>query len=116
MNITPLADFLSNQIGDDKRFANNTEMARAVGLSEGTIRRLLDGKEPSNPTLKKLANGLRYPLADLQRMAGILADDKQVQDDITAYINEGLTRLPESDRRTVQALVDRLLKERQKKK
>lgn len=108
-----LADWLDNQVGTGKAYATNVEIARAAGLSEKTIRRLRSGEEPGLATLKKLANGLGYPLDQLQRMAGILADDQEVQDDLTNYIASGLKRLPESDRKTIWVLVRRLLEEQE---
>ena len=104
-----LADWIEKQIGEGKRFRTNTEIAKSTELSEKTIRRLRAGYEPGLSTLRKLANGLQYPLDQLQRMAGILADDPEVLDDTTNYINEGLKRLSPKNRRAVQRMIDSLL-------
>src|SRR5690348_7873227 len=94
-----LSDWLDRQIGEGKTFRNNTDLAKLIGVDEKTIRRMLDGETPGLKTLQKLANGLNYPIEELQKMAGILADDQGVQDDITSYILGGLKRLPRSQRK-----------------
>jgi transcriptional regulator with XRE-family HTH domain len=106
-----LADWLRSKIGDDKQFGSNRELARSVGLSDTTIRRILAGESPEIRTLKKLSNGLQYPIDQLQRMAGILADDPEVLDDTTNYINEGLKRLSPKNRRRIQKMINNLLEE-----
>lgn len=113
-SVVSLAEWLNDQIGDDKPYATNVDLAKAAGLSEGTIRRLIAGHEPSLSTLRKLANGLKYPIAELQKMAGILEDDEEVQDDLTNYIKQGVKDLPEDDKLAVWALVQQLLKNQTK--
>lgn len=111
-NIT-LSDWLGKQIGEDRPYRSNSELARAAKLSEKTIRRLLEGDEPGLQTLRKLANGLKYPLEELQRMAGILEDDQEIQDDLTNHIHSGIKRLSEAKKRQVWRLIEAMLDEQE---
>lgn len=110
-SVISLADFLRNQIGDDRPYSSIRALARAGGVSDTTIRRIMDGEEPGLATLKKLSNGLNYPIEDLQKMAGILADDQQVQDDLTMFIMNAVKRLSPADKRKAKALLKQMLDE-----
>lgn len=67
--------------------------------------------DPHVRTLRKLANGISYPTELISMMSEILADNVEVIADMDHYILSGLSRLPDTDRHTVQLVVPRFCPE-----
>lgn len=110
---TEFMRLLEQQIGEDRPFASNVELAKKSGLAESTIRRLRAGDTPGLKTLRKLSDVLLVPMADLQRMAGILEDDKELHDELTGILQSIMNRLPEEGKKAMIALGKELLRQQQ---
>jgi transcriptional regulator with XRE-family HTH domain len=112
MGQTSLADWLNKKF-DEGEFGSNYDLAKIAHLSEPTVRRLRAGKEPSIATLQKLSQALYVPMEDLQRMAGILEDDRELHDELTGILQSIMNRLPEEGKKAMIALGKELLRQQQ---
>jgi transcriptional regulator with XRE-family HTH domain len=110
---TEFMRLLEQQIGYDRPFASNVELAKKSGLAESTIRRLRAGDTPGLRTLRKLSDVLLVPMEDLQRMAGILEADRELHDELTGILQSIMNRLPEEGKKAMIALGKELLRQQQ---
>jgi transcriptional regulator with XRE-family HTH domain len=60
-----LREWVTAQIGPTAPYHSNVAMAKAAGVSEGTIRRMKRGETPKVATIRQMAERLNYPLEKL---------------------------------------------------
>lgn len=100
-----LPEFISNVLKE--RRLSQRALALHVGVSNGTISRLLRGKPADHETLRKLSEYLSTPLEDLYRMAGMLPPEpeRNERQELIELILYLLGRLPEKDQAEIVTLI-----------
>lgn len=104
--VRDMNDLIRRLLSDIEDGTSRRRIADRIGVSEGTIRNLLDGKKVKVDVYERLADGyLRLPREEVFRMAGVLppmyTDGHINRTWLLSKLWDVLTRLPEED----QALV-----------
>jgi transcriptional regulator with XRE-family HTH domain len=100
---TPLTRYLWKAI-EERRFDSERSFALHAGISPRTLGRILRGKKVDLDTLQLIAEGLRVPVADLYRLAGLLPPE-EAQTQVLSEVEHLLRQLPEADQRRILEMV-----------
>ncbi|HQF64069.1 MAG TPA: helix-turn-helix transcriptional regulator [Anaerolineaceae bacterium] len=104
------SDWLMLQLKE--RDISQSELARRSGITRQSVINYLAGRIPNPTELKKLARGLRIPVADVFRAAGLLPPAPET-DPITARAMELFASLSEAEQAEVLNILE--FKERRKR-
>lgn len=104
------SDWLMLQLKE--RNISQSELARRSGITRQSVINYLAGRIPNPTELKKLARGLRIPVADVFRAAGLLPPAPET-DPITARAMELFASLSEAEQAEVLNILE--FKERRKR-
>jgi transcriptional regulator with XRE-family HTH domain len=100
---TPLTRYLWKAI-EERRFDSERSFALHAGISPRTLGRILRGKKVDLDTLQLIAEGLRVPVADLYRLAGLLPPE-EAQTQVLSEVEHLLRQLPEADQHRILEMV-----------
>lgn len=97
------SEWLLFQLKD--RDISQSELARRSGITRQSVVNYLAGRIPDPPELKKLARGLRLPVADVFRAAGLLPPTPE-PDSLTARMVELFSSLPEDEQEEILSILE----------
>jgi transcriptional regulator with XRE-family HTH domain len=113
--VIKLQKYISASIGDSHAFANNSELAKAAGVSETTIRNIRKGSSISNTTFNKLATAFGFQPSQFKAQLESLNRDVELKRAIADEIRIAAADLPEEDQQEILEMI-RLKRERQQRR
>jgi transcriptional regulator with XRE-family HTH domain len=108
-NSIDLSHWIKKQIGDEKPYSSLNEMAKELGISQTTLRRLRDGNSANSKTISKLSLALHMSTADFLKMIEDMENDPEVHREIEHRIVSGIDRLTDDEQRILWNLMQSFL-------